>query len=108
MIYISIDVAKDKHDCFITNSDGKVLFNVFTIPNNRQGYDVLYQKISSLISNFSKVKVGLEATRHYNYNLMGFLINKELPTYVIILLHSNLYRKSLSLRQTKTDKVDAP
>ena len=26
MIYIGIDVAKDKHDCFITNSDGEVLF----------------------------------------------------------------------------------
>ena len=26
MIYVGIDVAKDKHDCFITNSDGKVLF----------------------------------------------------------------------------------
>ena len=23
MIYIGIDVAKDKHDCFITNSEGE-------------------------------------------------------------------------------------
>ncbi len=23
MIYVGIDVAKDKHDCFITNSDGR-------------------------------------------------------------------------------------
>ena len=30
-----------------------------------------------------------------------------MPTYVINPLHTNLYRKSLSLRQTKTDKVDA-
>jgi len=29
MIYIGIDVAKDKHDLFITNSDGEVLFKVF-------------------------------------------------------------------------------
>jgi transposase len=26
MIYVGIDVAKDKHDCFITNSNGEVLF----------------------------------------------------------------------------------
>ena len=31
MIFVGIDVAKDKHDCFITNSDGEVLFQVFTI-----------------------------------------------------------------------------
>ena len=30
-----------------------------------------------------------------------------MPTYVINPLHTNLYRKSLSLRKTKTDKVDA-
>ena len=35
MIYVGIDVAKDKHDCFITNSDGEVLFKSFTISNNR-------------------------------------------------------------------------
>ena len=29
MIYVGIDVAKDKHDCFITNSDGEVLFQIF-------------------------------------------------------------------------------
>ena len=33
MIYVGIDVAKDKHDCFITNSDGEVLFKAFTITN---------------------------------------------------------------------------
>ena len=62
MIYIGIDVAKYKHDCFITNSEGEVLFNAFTIPNNADGFHDLFQKISSLTNDFSNVKVGLEAT----------------------------------------------
>ena len=107
MIYVGIDVAKDKHDCFITNSDGEVLFKAFTIANNLTGFTELYQKIESVMDDVSKVKVGLEATGHYSYNLLGYLIDKGLPTYVINPLHTNLYRKSLSLRQTKTDKVDA-
>ncbi len=107
MIYVGIDVAKDKHDCFITNSDGEVLYKAFTIPNNLDGFNELYQKLESVMEDVSKVKVGLEATGHYNYNLLGYLIDKGLPTYVINPLHTNLYRKSLSLRQTKTDKVDA-
>ena len=107
MIYVGIDVAKDKHDCFITNSDEKVLFKAFTIPNTLDGFNTLYQKIESVMEDISKVKIGLEATGHYNYNLLGYLIDKGLPTYVINPLHTNLYRKSLSLRQTKTDKVDA-
>ena len=107
MIYVGIDVAKDKHDCFITNSDGKVLFQVFTIQNNRKGFDDLFSRIQSTSSDVSNIKVGLEATGHYSYNLLGYLIDKGLPTYVINPLHTNLYRKSLSLRKTKTDKVDA-
>ena len=107
MIYVGIDVAKDKHDCFITNSDGEVLFKAFTIANNLTGFTELYQKIESVMEDVSKVKVGLEATGHYSYNLLCYLIDKGLPTYAINPLHTNLYRKSLSLRQTKTDKVDA-
>ena len=107
MIYVGIDVAKDKHDCFITNSDGEILFQVFTIQNNRDGFDDLFSKIQSTSSDVSNIKVGLEATRHYSYNLPGYLIDKGLPTFVINPLHTNLYRKSLSLRKTKTDKVDA-
>ena len=107
MIYVGIDVAKDKHDCFITNSDGEILFQVFTIQNNRDGFDDLFSKIQSTSSDVSNIKVGLEATGHYSYNLPGYLIDKGLPTFVINPLHTNLYRKSLSLRKTKTDKVDA-
>ena len=107
MIYVGIDVAKDKHDCFITNSDGEVLFKSFSILNNREGFDTLFQKVQSVSDDLTKVKVGLEATGHYSYNLLGFLLDKGLTTFVINPLHTNLYRKSLSLRQTKTDKVDA-
>ena len=107
MIYVGIDVAKDKHDCFIVNSGGTVLFKVFTITNNLDGFNNLYQKIESVMKDVTKVKVGLEANGHYSYNLLGYLIDKGLTTFVINPLHTNLYRKSLSLRQTKTDKVDA-
>ena len=47
MICVGIDVAKDKHDCVILNSEGKILAGVFTIPNNADGFDTLLQKIRS-------------------------------------------------------------
>lgn len=107
MFFVGIDVAKDKHDCFICNSDGEILFDSFTIPNNMDGFDSLFQKISSVSDDLSKIKVGLEATGHYSYNILGYLLNKNLTVYVINPLHTSLYRKSLSLRKTKTDKVDS-
>ena len=51
------------------------------------------------MKDISKVKVGLEATGHYSYNLLGYLLDKCLTTFVINPLHTNLYRKSLSLIQ---------
>jgi transposase len=107
MVYVGIDVAKDKHDCFIVNSDGEVLYDVFTIQNNMDGFEDLLFKIKTVSKNPDKIRVGLEATGHYNCNLLGFLKSKGLATIVINPLHTNAYRKSLSLRKTKTDKVDA-
>lgn len=105
-ILVGIDVAKDKHDCFIMNSEGEVLAKPFTILNNKEGFNFLYEKIQS-VSSSDNIKVGLEATGHYSYNIIGFLLNKDLATFILNPLHTNLYRKSLSLRKTKTDKIDS-
>ena len=107
MIYVGIDVSKDKHDCTIVSSEGDVLADVFSIQNNLDGFKLLFQRLKSVAPDLSKVKVGLEATGHYSYNILGFLLDKGLSTYVINPLHTNLFRKSTSLRRTKTDRVDA-
>ena len=107
MICVGIDVAKDKHDCFILSSEGEVLADVFTIPNNAEGFDTLLQTIRRCTRPADKIKVGLEATGHYSYNILGFLLDKGMPTYVINPLLTNLFRKSTSLRRTKTDRIDA-
>jgi transposase len=107
MISVGIDVSKDKHDCFIVSSEGEVLADVFTITNSMDGFHYLLRRIRECSSPQDKIKVGLEATGHYSYNILGFLLDNGLVTYVLNPLHTNLYRKSLSLRKTKTDRVDA-
>ncbi len=107
VVSVGIDVSKDKHDCFIVSSEGEVLAGVFTVPNNMDGFHCLLQKIRECTNTQDKIKVGLEATGHYSYNLLGFLLDNGLTTYVLNPLRTNLYRKSLSLRKTKTDRVDA-
>ena len=107
MVYVGIDVSKDKHDCCVIDSDGQLLFKGFSIANNLEGFDYLYEKILNAEKDLDKVKVGLEATGHYSYNILGYLLNKGLHTFVLNPLHTNLYRKSLTLRKTKTDKVDS-
>ena len=107
VVSVGIDVSKDKHDCFIVSSEGEVQADVFTIPNTMDGFTCLLQRIRECTTPQDKIKVGLEATGHYSYNLLGFLLDNGLATYVLNPLRTNLYRKSLSLRKTKTDRVDA-
>ena len=107
MFCVGIDVSKDKHDCFILDSEGNILHDVFTVTNDQIGFKQLYQVLCSVTQDLSKVKVGFEATGHYSYNLLGFLLDKGLATYVLNPLHVNSFRKSTSLRRTKTDRVDA-
>ena len=106
MIFVGIDVAKDKHDCLITNSDGEILFKEFTISNTLEGFNLLFSRILSCSNVLDQIKVGLEATGHYSNNLSEFLINKNIPIFVINPLHTSLFKKSQSFRKTKTDKAD--
>ena len=107
MIYVGIDVAKDKHDCFICNSEGEVLFDVFTIQNSMDGFEDLMFKIRSVDKSLKNTKAGLEATGHYSCNILGFLKKQGVTAVLLNPLYTSQCRKSMSLRKTKTDKVDA-
>ncbi len=107
MIYIGIDVAKEKHDCFAMNSDGEILIENLTIKNNLEGFNSLFNLILNFNEDFKNIKVGLEATGHYSNNIINFLTSNGLSIHVINPLQTNLFRKGQSLRKTKTDKLDA-
>lgn len=109
MIFIGIDVAKDKHDCCIINSDGVILNDSLRIPNCREGFESLYSSILSFLPNrdIYNVKIGLESTGHYSTNLQNFLYSKGFKLTILNPLATNLFRKAQTLRKTKTDKTDA-
>ena len=79
-----IDAVKDKHNCFIKNSDDEVHFRSPSITNNISGFIELYQGILSVTNDVDKVKVELETTGHDSYNLLRFLLNKDFLTYTSI------------------------
>ena len=109
MIYVGIDAAKDKHDCCILDGNGQTVQEVFTFQNNHEGFEQLRAAIqkSSKTEGAGQIKAGLESTGHYSGNLEAFLRDCGVELVVFNPLQVNLYRKSLTLRKTKTDKVDA-
>ena len=107
MLFIGIDIASEKHDCCIIGDDSTEFTPVFTFENNAEGFDVLLKNIHRLSLDSTEVRIGLESTGHYGNNLISFIQSKGFRLTVFNPLQVELYRKSQTLRKTKTDKVAA-
>ncbi len=110
LIYVGIDVAKDKHDCCILGDSGVCLRESFSFSNNSEGFSALIAAISAVSgknTDSSQIRTGLEATGHYSANLVAFLRSSGFQPVVFNPLRVKLYRQAISLRRTKTDKADA-
>lgn len=105
MIYIGIDISKYKHDCFICKDTGEVLVENLSFENNKKGF----QQFLDLLKPYDNdnVHIGLEATGHYGLNLKLFLEKNNYTFMEFNPLLVKEFKKSLTLRRTKTDKVDA-
>ena len=105
MIYVGIDISKYKHDCFICNSDtGEVIVDNLFFENNKKGFQQFLDLLKPYDS--SNVRIGLEATGHYGLNLKLFLEKNNYTFMEFNPLLIKEFKKSLSLRKTKTDKID--
>lgn len=103
MVFVGIDVAKDKHDCIAIDSDGVIRCNNFTFANSSSGFAVFLERMQPL----GKIKVGLEATGHYSLNLLSFLKAHNFDVVVFNPLSVSKLRSASTLRRTKTDKNDS-
>ena len=104
MIYVGIDISKYKHDCFICKDTGEVIVENLSFTNNKKGF----QQFLDLLKPYdnSNVHIGLEATGHYGLNLKLFLEKNNYTFMEFNPLLIKEFKKSLSLRKTKTDKID--
>ena len=105
MYFIGIDISKYKHDCCIISAADQKVVSKVTIKNNKAGFDELLSIINSL-SNPEDIRIGFESTAHYALNLELFLENSLLTFMEVNPVLISEYKKSKTLRRTKTDSVD--
>ena len=105
MYFIGIDISKYKHDCCIISAADQKIVSKVTIKNNKAGFDELLTIINSL-SNPEDIRIGFESTAHYALNLELFLENSLLTFMEVNPVLISEYKKSKTLRRTKTDSVD--
>ena len=105
MYFIGIDISKYKHDCCIISAADQKVVSKGTIKNNKAGFDELLTIINSL-SNPEDIRIGFESTAYYALNLELFLENSLLTFMEVNPVLISEYKKSKTLRRTKTDSVD--
>lgn len=105
MYFIGIDISKYKHDCCIISAADQKVVSKVTIKNNKAGFDELLTIINSL-SNPEDIRIGFESTAYYALNLELFLENSLLTFMEVNPVLISEYKKSKTLRRTKTDSVD--
>lgn len=110
MIFVGIDVASKKHDCFLMQDEtGLIYSKPFSIDNNEEGYKKLHTAITNFVKQTkdSNVRIGLESTGHYSNNILNYFYKAGFQVALINPLLTNMDRKATSVRKTKTDKVDS-
>lgn len=104
--FIGLDIAKHKHDCFITNEKKETIIDSFSFNNDTVGFNTLLNVLNTLDPSKEK-RIGLEATGHYGSNLKIFLETHDLPFMEFNPILISRFNKTRTLRRTKTDKIDA-
>lgn len=106
MYLVGIDISKYKHDCFIATETGCVIQKNFSFHNSKEGFDQLLILLRKLDASQS-IRIGLEATGHYGFNLKMFLEKNGFSFMEFNPILTHKFSQAQSLRKTKTDSLDA-
>jgi transposase len=103
MIYVGIDIAKQKHFASVMSSDGEILVSPFSFTNDHTGFQLILSKLNAFDKD--SLIIGMESTAHYGENLLCFLFSRGFHLCVINPIQTATMRKT-NIRKTKTDSVD--
>ena len=101
MYFVGIDISKFKHDCAIVDELGDVITSSWSFSNDCEGFLLLLDALDG------EKKIGFESTGHYGQNLKLFLESNGFSFMEINPLLISRFVRSKSLRNTKTDTLDA-
>lgn len=109
ILYVGIDVSKDKSDICIKDKLGNDLIKRLIIANKKADLGHLYETIERIRSKTpgnSDVIFGMEATGIYSLPLYSALTRDGHKVKLYNPIQTNGFRK-MNIRKTKTDPIDA-
>ena len=104
MYFVGIDISKFKHDCAIIDELGDVITSSWSFNNDCEGFSLFRELLNALDG---EKKIGFESTGHYGHNLKLFLEANNFSFMEFNPLLISRFVRGKSLRNTKTDSLDA-
>ena len=104
MYFVGIDISKFKHDCAIIDELGDVITSSWSFNNDCEGFALFRDLLNALDG---EKKIGFESTGHYGHNLKLFLESNNFSFMEFNPLLISRFVRGKSLRNTKTDSLDA-
>lgn len=105
LYFVGIDISKYKHDCCIISAVDQQVVSKFSFKNDKDGFSELLTSLQSL-SSPDNIRIGFESTAHYALNLELFLEKAHHSFMEVNPVLISEFKKSTTLRKTKTDRVD--
>lgn len=106
MHYLGIDIGKDFHVAGCVNDESKTVIAPFKFKSNTDGYKMLKERLESVTSDRTQVRIGLEATGHYWLNLYEKLAKDNFSLTLLNPIQVHAFRNQ-GIRGSKTDTLDA-
>lgn len=103
--FVGIDISKYKHDCCIISATDQNVVSKFVFTNDKDGFNQLLSLFHSL-QEPNEIRIGFESTSHYTLNLKLFLEKAHHSFMEVNPVLISEFKKSTTLRRTKTDPVD--
>ncbi|RLI54074.1 MAG: IS110 family transposase [Candidatus Thorarchaeota archaeon] len=103
--FVGIDISLNSFNASILDEKGNIITCLKLNQNLKD-----FQKLQSALTKVAKrndIILGLESSSNYHINLLSFLISNNFTVVLINPILISNFHKSISLRKTKTDKIDA-
>lgn len=107
MHYIGIDIAKEEHVVGVLDESGTPRGSHRPFTNDAEGFKRLLDRLAELGVRGDDSIVAMEATGHYWMATYVFLVDHGFEVAVVNPSLIDAFRKTDTLRKTKTDAVDA-
>lgn len=107
MHYIGIDIAKENHVVGVLDEKGNACGKHHSFANDAEGFKGLLDRLSELGASAEDGIVAMEATGHYWMATYVFLVDHGFEVAVVNPSLIDAFRKTDTLRKTKTDAIDA-